>query len=240
MASGSEATRAVAQLVLLDSTFSSLPSVLSEGRRVINNIERVASLFLVKTCYALFFAIATVISGAEAPFLPRHLTLVGTFTIGVPAFFLALAPNDAQVRAGFLGRVLRIAIPGGVLASFATYIAYTIARHTGGVSLAQERTVATVVLASSAILVLARVAKPLVAWKIALVAAMAAFLGLALVLDPLRNYFVLVDPPSGTIIMMAVVIAATGLLLPVVWRLGDRVVGWGERSLIRTPGGAEH
>ena len=234
MASGSEATRAVAQLVLLDSTFSSLPSVLSEGRRVINNIERVASLFLVKTCYALFFALATVITGADAPFLPRHLTLVGTFTIGVPAFFLALAPNDAQVRTGFLGRVLRIAIPGGLLASFATYIAYTISRHTGGVSLAQERTVATVVLAASAILVLARVARPLVAWKIALIAAMAAFLGLALVLRPLRNYFVLVDPPFRTIVMMGVVIAATGLSLPAVWRLGDRVIGWSERSVRRS------
>ena len=231
MASGSEATRAVAQLVLLDSTFSSLPSVLSEGRRVINNIERVASLFLVKTVYALFFAIATVISGAEAPFLPRHLTLVGTFTIGVPAFFLALAPNDAAVRAGFLGRVLRIALPGGVLASFATYIAYTIARHTGGVSIEQERTVATVVLASSAILVLARVAKPFAAWKIGLIAAMAAFLGLALVFEPLRNYFVLVDPPSGTIIMMAIVIAVTGVLLPLVWRVGDRLVGAAEKRI---------
>ncbi|MCU1395903.1 MAG: metal transporter ATPase [Ilumatobacteraceae bacterium] len=231
MASGSEATRAVAQLVLLDSTFSSLPSVLSEGRRVINNIERVASLFLVKTVYALFFAIATVISGADAPFLPRHLTLVGTFTIGVPAFFLALAPNDTPVRAGFVGRVLRIALPGGVLASFATYIAYTISRHTGGVSLAQQRTVATVVLAASAILVLARVARPLVMWKMVLVAAMAAFLALALYLDPLSNYFVLVHPPSGMVIMMAVVIVATGVLLPWVWRLGDWVVGQGERRL---------
>ena len=235
MASGSEATRAVAQLVLLDSTFSSLPSVLSEGRRVINNIERVASLFLVKTVYALFFALATVISGADAPFLPRHLTLVGTFTIGVPAFFLALAPNDSAVRAGFLGRVLRIALPGGALASFATYIAYTIARHTGGVSIEQERTVATIVLASSAILVLARVAKPLAMWKMILIAAMAAFLGLALVFRPLRNYFVLVDPPSGTIIMMAIVIGATGLLLPLVWRLGDWSVGAAERRINARP-----
>lgn len=231
MASGSEATRAVAQLVLLDSTFSSLPMVLSEGRRVINNIERVASLFLVKTCYALFFAIATVISGADAPFLPRHLTLVGTFTIGVPAFFLALAPNDTPVRAGFLGRVLRIAIPGGALASLATYLAYTIARHTGGVSLAQERTVATVVLAACAVLVLARVARPLAMWKVMLIAAMAAFLALALLFDPLRDYFALSDPPSGTLIMMAVVVGATGVLLPVVWRIGDRLIGWAETRL---------
>ena len=235
MASGSEATRAVAQLVLLDSTFSSLPMVLSEGRRVINNIERVASLFLVKTCYALFFAIATVISGADAPFLPRHLTLVGTFTIGVPAFFLALAPNDTPVRAGFLGRVLRIAIPGGALASLATYLAYTIARHTGGVSLAQERTVATVVLAACAVLILARVARPLAMWKVMLIAAMAAFLALALLFDPLRDYFALSDPPSGTLIMMAVVVGVTGVLLPLVWRLGNVVIGWAES---RIPGGA--
>jgi cation-transporting ATPase E len=226
MASGSEATRAVAQLVLLDSTFSSLPMVLSEGRRVINNVERVASLFLVKTAYALFFAIATVISGAEAPFLPRHLTLVG-----VPAFFLALARNDAPVRAGFVGRVLRIAVPGGALASVATYIAYTISRHTGGVSLEQERTVATVVLAASAILILARVARPLAMWKMGLVLAMAAFLALALLVQPLKNYFLLVDPPSGMLIMMAITIVATGLLLPLVWRLGDHVIGWGERSV---------
>jgi cation-transporting ATPase E len=231
MASGSEATRAVAQLVLLDSKFSSLPSVLSEGRRVINNIERVASLFLVKTTYALFFAIATVISGAPAPFLPRHLTLVGTFTIGVPAFFLALAPNDAAVREGFLGRVLRVALPGGVLASFATYIAYTISRHTGGVSEPQQKTVATVVLAACAILVLARVARPLVMWKLGLVIAMAAFLALALVFEPLRNYFALDEPPSGMLIMMTIVVGSTAVLLPYVWRLGDRVVGWGEARI---------
>ena len=113
MASGSEASRAVAQLVLLDSSFAALPAVLAEGRRVINNIERVASLFLVKTTYALFFAWATVLTGVTYPFLPRHLTLVGTFTIGVPAFFLALAPNSDPVRPGFLGRVARIALPGG-------------------------------------------------------------------------------------------------------------------------------
>ncbi|MEO7398542.1 MAG: HAD-IC family P-type ATPase [Ilumatobacteraceae bacterium] len=228
MASGSGATRAVAQLVLLDSTFSSLPSVLAEGRRVINNIERVASLFLVKTTYALFFAVGTIFSGAAFPFLPRHLTLVGTFTIGVPAFFLALAPNDKAVRAGFLGRVLRIALPGGLLASLATFIAYTVARHTNGLELAQERTTATVVLAASAILILARVARPLAMWKIGLILAMTAFLALTLVLPPLRRYFELVDPPRATLIMMGVVIATTGVMLPVVWRLGDALVGWAE------------
>jgi cation-transporting P-type ATPase E len=229
MASGSDATRAVAQLVLLDNSFSALPSVLAEGRRVINNIERVASLFLVKTTYAFLFAWLTVFSGAAFPFLPRHLTLVGTFTIGVPAFFLALAPNDERVRPGFLGRVLRVALPGGFLASVSTFIAYVIARHTDDLSLAQERTTATIVLASSAILVLARVARPLATWKIVLIAAMATFLALTLIIDPLRDYFDLEDPPLGTLIMMAIVIGATALMLPVVWRLGDRLVARAER-----------
>ena len=229
MASGSEATRAVAQLVLLDSSFAALPHVVAEGRRVINNIERVASLFLVKTTYALFFAWATVLTGVTYPFLPRHLTLVGTFTIGVPAFFLALAPNPDPVRAGFLGRVLRIAIPGGLLISVSTFTAYLIARNTDGLSLAQERTTATLVLAASAVLVLARVARPLRPWKVALIVAMAAFLAGCMVIAPLREFFELVDPPRDTVIMMLVVVGITGLLLPVVWRLGDVVITWAEQ-----------
>ena len=229
MASGSEATRAVAQLVLLDSSFGTLPLALSEGRRVINNIERVASLFLVKTTYALFFALATVFSGVPFPFLPRHLTLVGTFTIGVPAFFLALAPNDAPVRDGFLGRVLRIALPGGLLASVSTFVAYLVARHTDGLSLTQERTTATLVLAASAVLVLARVARPLNSWKMVLIASMAAFLALCTIVAPLRRYFELVDPPARTMVVIGVIVALTGVLLPFVWRLGDRTVAWGER-----------
>jgi hypothetical protein len=92
-----------------------------------------------------------------------------------------------------------------------------------------ERTTATVVLAASAILILARVAKPLVMWKIILIGAMTAFLALSLTVDPLRNYFELVDPPRSTLIMMGIVIAATGALLPAVWRLGNHTVGWGER-----------
>jgi cation-transporting ATPase E len=229
MASGSEASRAVAQLVLLDSKFSTLPTAVSEGRRVINNIERVASLFLVKTMYALFFAVATIVTNEAFPFLPRHLTLVGTFTIGTPAFFLALAPNDSPVRDGFLGRVLRIAVPGGLLASVSTFVAYTVARHMDDLSLEEERTTATIVLAASAIFVLARVARPLRPWKVALIAAMACFLALTMTLGPLRDYFDIDNPPRSMQIVMAVIIAATGLLMPVVWRLGSGIVSAGER-----------
>jgi len=93
MGSGSEATRAVAQIVLLNNSFATLPSVVAEGRRVIGNITRVATLFLVKTVYSVLLAILVVCWQVEYPFLPRHLTLLSTLTIGIPAFFLALAPT---------------------------------------------------------------------------------------------------------------------------------------------------
>jgi cation-transporting ATPase E len=232
MASGSEASRAVAQVVLLDDSFTNLPAVLAEGRRVINNIERVASLFLVKTTYAQFFALATILTGLTYPFLPRHLTLIGSFTIGVPAFFLALAPNADRVRPGFLGRVLRVAIPGGLIASIATFVAYFIAQHTSGVTLEEERSTATLVLAASAIIVLARVARPLRPWKIGLIVAMASFLLLTTVIEPLRDFFEIHDPPAGTMAMALIVIAATTLLMQPMWAIGERAVGWGERRLV--------
>ena len=111
MGSGSSASRAVAQLVLLDGNFASMPPVVGEGRRVIANIERVANLFVVKTVYAFLLAVLVGIFGQPFPFVPRHLTLVGTLTIGAPAFFLALAPSAERARPGFIPRVLRFAIP---------------------------------------------------------------------------------------------------------------------------------
>ena len=97
MASGSEATRGVAQLVLLDSNFSAMPAVVAEGRRVINNIERVASLFLAKTTYSVVLSVLTGVFAFAYPLRPIHLSILSWFTIGVPAFFLALEPNE---RAG--------------------------------------------------------------------------------------------------------------------------------------------
>ena len=119
MASGSEATRGVAQLVLLDSNFSALPSVVAEGRRVINNIERVASLFLTKTVYSMVLSVLTGVFALDYPLQPIHLTLLSWFTIGVPAFFLALEPNTDRVHPGFLQRVLGRAVPAGIVIAVA-------------------------------------------------------------------------------------------------------------------------
>ena len=128
MASGSEATRGVAQLVLMDSNFSAMPAVVAEGRRVINNIERVASLFLAKTAYSVVLSVLTGVFAFAYPLRPIHLSILSWFTIGLPAFFLALEPNDQRVNEGFLPRVLGRAVPAGVVIAVVTMSVFAIAQ----------------------------------------------------------------------------------------------------------------
>ncbi|MFF9816616.1 HAD-IC family P-type ATPase [Streptomyces sp. NPDC014006] len=193
MGSGSEATRAVAQIVLLNNSFATLPSVVAEGRRVIGNITRVATLFLVKTVYSVLLAVLVVCWQVEYPFLPRHLTLLSTLTIGVPAFFLALAPNKERARPHFVRRVMRYAVPGGVVAGAATFVTYLLARHhyTGPGSLNAETSAATLTLFLISMWVLAIIARPYTWWRVALVAAMGAAFMVVLVVPSLQRFFAL-------------------------------------------------
>jgi cation-transporting P-type ATPase E len=195
MGSGSSATRAVAQLVLLDSTFDAMPSVVGEGRRVLGNIERTSNLYVTKTVYAMLIALGVGVVGLEFPFLPRQLTLIGALTIGIPSFFLALAPNDERARPGFLPRVLRFTIPAGSLAAIATFLGYVLAKQEPGVTLAEARTAATMVLLYIGFLVLSIIAAPLTTWRLALVWAMPALFGLAMAIPAAREFFALYPPP---------------------------------------------
>ena len=195
MGSGSSATRAVAQLVLLDSTFDALPSVVGEGRRVLGNIERTSNLYVTKTVYAMLIALGVGVVGLEFPFLPRQLTLIGALTIGIPSFFLALAPNDERARPGFLPRVLRFTIPAGSLAAIATFLGYVLAKHEPGVTLAEARTAATMVLLYIGFLVLSIIAAPLTPSRLALVWAMPALFALAMAIPAAREFFALYPPP---------------------------------------------
>lgn len=193
MGSGSEATRAVAQIVLLNNSFASLPSVVAEGRRVIGNITRVATLFLTKTVYSVLLAVLVVCSRVPYPFLPRHLTLLSTLTIGVPAFFLALAPNKERARPHFVRRVMRYAVPAGILAGLATFAAYLLARqhYSGTGALAAETSAATLTLFLISMWVLAIIARPYTWWRIALVLAMALGFVIVLVTPWLQHFFAL-------------------------------------------------
>ena len=195
MGSGSAATRSVAQLVLLDSTFDALPPVVAEGRRVLGNIERTSGLYLTKTVYAMLISLAVGVLGLVFPFLPRHLTLVGSITIGIPSFFLALAPNAERARPGFLSRVARFAVPAGVLAAVATFLAYRLVDEQPGTALGEARTAAVMVLTFIGLLVLTIVASPLTPRRLMLIWSMAGLFGLALVVPAARTFFALDPPP---------------------------------------------
>ncbi len=213
MGSGSASTRAVAQLVLLDNSFATLPEVLAQGRKVINNVERVANLFVAKAAYAVLLTVLVGVFTVEYPFLPRHLTLVGTFSIGVPGFFLALAPSTELVRPGFLPRVLRFSIPAGVLAAVASFFVYEIARRHDEVSLAEARTVATFTLLGVGLVILVVISRPLRPWKIGLAAAMAGSYMIVMGWPWARSFFELELPPAWvwTPTIAAVAIAGAGV-----------------------------
>ncbi|WP_318213334.1 HAD-IC family P-type ATPase [Streptomyces sp. SCL15-6] len=220
MGSGSEATRAVAQIVLLNNSFATLPSVVAEGRRVIGNITRVATLFLVKTVYSVLLAVLVVCSRVEYPFLPRHLTLLSTLTIGVPAFFLALAPNKERARPHFVRRVMRYAVPGGVVAGAATFVTYLVARHhySGPGALDAETSAATLTLFLISMWVLAIVARPYTWWRVLLVATMGLAFVVVLAVPWLQDFFAL-KLVGVTMPWTAVGVAVVGAgLLELVWR----------------------
>jgi len=250
MGSGSGATRAAAKIVLLDDSFATLPHVVAEGRRVLGNIERVASLFLSKTVYAMLLSIATAVvaltadeglQGLRFPFLPRHLTLISTLTIGVPAFVLALAPSIQRVAPGFVSRVLRFAIPAGIACAAATFAAYLLARLTPGSDLAADRTTAVITLSATALWVLALVARPYTWWRIALVAAMAAGMVLALAVPVSRTFFELSKLSLASDLIALGIAACAGIVLTVFLALTHQLPGGkapaGDKDLPGEPAG---
>ncbi|MFV2039835.1 MAG: HAD-IC family P-type ATPase, partial [Acidimicrobiales bacterium] len=202
MGSGSSASRGVAQLVLLDNRFATLPEVLAQGRKVINNIERVSNLFVTKAVYALFLTAVIGIQGIEFPFLPRQLTLIGTFSIGLPGLFLALAPETNLVRPGFLRRVGGFSVPAGIVAGLTAWFVYLYARSLGSDTLtdnelADARSAATITLLGVGLVVLVVVSRPLRPWKLGLAAAMAGMYGLVLAWEVPREYFELTIPEGA-------------------------------------------
>jgi cation-transporting ATPase E len=241
MGSGSAATRAVAQIVLLDNRFATLPYVVGEGRRVIGNIERVANLFLTKTVYsvllALLVGIAGVISqivGADPlpyPFLPRHVTIAAWFTIGIPAFILSLAPNNERARTGFVSRVLRLAVPSGIIIGVATFVCYLIT-YKGAEETEEQRmqagTSALITLIVIALWVLAVVARPYTWWKLLLIgASVAAYV--VLFAWPFTREFFALDPSNVAATTTALVCGGIGIVLVELgWKVSGRHAGESE------------
>ncbi|GAA1677588.1 cation-translocating P-type ATPase [Glycomyces endophyticus] len=204
MGSGSAAARSVAQVVLLDDEFATLPHVVAEGRRVLGNIGRVSNLFLTKTVYAialaLFIAVGASIAwiaGGEPlpyPFLPIHQSLINLFTIGLPAFFLALAPTFDRARPGFVKRVLKFAIPAGICCAVPTFAVYLAALAHDGYESDLPQTTAAITLFSLALVALAIVAKPYTWWKGLLVGVCAGAFVLVLAVPPFARFYELELP----------------------------------------------
>ncbi len=212
MGNGAAATRAVAQLVLLDGKFSRMPGVVAEGRRVIANVERVSNLYVTKTVYAFWFALLVGLTASQYPFLPRHMTIVSTFTIGLPSFALALAPNSKRYVPGFVGRVLRFTIPNGTIVALATLVSYAVAKQSSGVDSAQASAVAVSTLFVLGLWVLVVLARPLVGWKYVLVGAMGAAFVAIYCIPGLRRFYAVPITSSTTAWLVAGACAAVGVV----------------------------
>jgi cation-transporting P-type ATPase E len=236
MGNGAPATRAVAQIVLLDSKFATMPGVVAEGRRVIANVERVACLFVTKTVYAMLLAVLVGVAQWEYPFLPRHLTIISSLTIGIPAFFLALAPNLRRYVPGFVPRVLRFAIPAGIVAAGATFGAYAIARQVEGVTVDQARTAATIALLAVGLWILNVLARPITPLRAVLFGALTLAFVAILAIGGLRDFFALDLPEAAVLIGVAGTAGAAILLLELGWQISQ----WRHPPDDRTPRVALH
>ncbi|WP_370330632.1 HAD-IC family P-type ATPase [Mycolicibacterium hippocampi] len=248
MGSGSSASRAVAQIVLLDNKFATLPYVVGEGRRVIGNIERVSNLFLTKTVYSVLLAILVGLAGLSAelfgsdplpfPFQPIHVTVAAWFTIGIPAFVLSLAPNKERARPGFVRRVMTSALPSGIVVGIATFTSYLLAyegRAATEAEQTQASTAALITLLVAALWVLAVVARPYEWWRVALVAASALAYLVIFSIPAARELFIL-DTSNVAATSTALGIGLLGALaVEVIWwvqgaALGERRRLWRQRE----------
>ncbi len=211
MNEGSDAARNVAELVLLDSDFDSMPEVVKEGRRTINNVERSATLFLSKTIYASLLALLFLFINYTYPFIPIQLTLINSLTIGIPAFILALEPNKSRVKGKFFINVISKAIPSGIttvvnillLVFFASLI---------NIPNEQTSTIAVIITAYTAILLIYRISKPLNLLRKLLLVLLSGIFLLA-ILTPLgREIFSLVWlTPNALLILLPLMYVSTRL-----------------------------
>ncbi len=203
MGNATAATRAVSRLVLLDSRFDRLPMVLSYARRVIANVERVSNLFLTKTVYGIVLALVSAVLLWKFPFLPRQMTLVSALAIGIPSFFLALAPNARRYQPGVLRRVLLFSVPTGLIVGAAVVAAFSVLQLM--VPLIESRSLVTVTLFVASLWVLCVLARPLTSWRLGMMLAAPAVFVVAYLLPFSRAFFVL------QVTDVAALLVATGI-----------------------------
>lgn len=249
MGNAAPAAKAVAQVVLVDSCFSHLPDVVARGRQVMANMERVAGLFLVKTVYSALISAGVVLLGLHFPYLPRHITYIGSLTIGIPAFLLALAPNSRRYIPGFLHRVVRFALPNGVAVAISVLVTAVFAPmmlvrglDASGVSASKlivgaaksldvTRSICSVVVFALGVVVLATVSKPIFSWRGIMVLCFALAGVVGAFIPFVAHFFDLHIPTNGN--DMFVMICAV-MFAFVVWMLlhlfSRLIVSWLDNS----------
>lgn len=219
MGSGSQAARAVSSMILLNNQFDDLPGIVVQGRRVINNIQRTASLFLVKTLFSFGLTLLTLVFFRVYPFEPVQLSVISALATGIPSFVLTLEPNDSRVQGSFLKNVLSRAVPG----AFNVLILVTIARLLPGTR-AQFSTMATLVAGINALWVLFFVCQPMTRIRAALVAFMAAGFVIAVLFFGKLMFLVPLD------LWQLVFVIAAAVAIPFVLRLLSAL----ERRILKT------
>ena len=232
MGNAAPATKAVAQVVLVDSKFSHLPDVVARGRQVMANMERVASLFLVKTVYSALISLGVVLTQIPYPYLPRHITYIGALTIGMPAFILALAPNTRRYIPGFLKRVVTFALPGGIATALSVLLAAWLLPPVMGwnvtgdaADLSALRATSAIILFAMGVFVLARVARPLNGWRGVLVAVFAAAGVIGAFVPFVANFFALILPTGATMVATLIALAGSALIFALCLWLAPLVRG---------------
>ncbi len=223
--SGTQMAKAVADVVLVNGDFAAVPGMVAEGRRVLRNLQRVTKLFVTKSVFAAFLIVSIGITPVEYPLLPRHLTIVGALTVGIPAFFLALAPSEGPWRTdGFLREVGRFAVPAGVAAGLGVTITYLISVNVFDLGLLQSRTAATstlIVIGLYLVLALEATSTRRARLVGALCASLLAAYVVILLVPGLRRFFELAVPNPAALVLIAVgSAAAIGFL----WLTDDRFV----------------
>lgn len=221
MQSGSDAARSVSNLVLLDSNFASMPKVVAEGRRSVNNLQRSGALFLTKTIYAFILALVFMFLPLPYPFQPIQLTLISTTAIGAPSFLLALESNTDIIKGSFIRNILRKAFPQGVAVALCSLSSVLVAEFTD-IPMDCMSTLTTVTVAAVSFFVVFRLMKPFRPWKAALLAVLiAGFTGAALLFP---GFFALQPLDMRSIIAAVIIIfAGIGTML-ILDRVADKII----------------
>jgi cation-transporting ATPase E len=204
---GADMTRAVSDIVLVSGDFSAVPRMVAEGRQILRNIQRVAKLFVAKSVFAAFLIVAVGLTPTEYPLLPRHLTVIGALTVGIPAFFLALAPSEGPWRTDrFLREVARFSVPAGVAAGLGVITTYLVALNVFALGVEQSRTAATstlVLVGLYLVLALEATSTRRARWVGLLCGALLAAYIALLSLGPARTFFELEAPGAASLLLIA-------------------------------------